>query len=159
VFRMSCIAGPRQFGNEDQGWVAHFIIQARRGAPLTVFGDGCQVRDVLYSEDLVDAFCAVRKRMAELSGRAFNIGGGPGNTLSLLELIALLQDRHSLRVHTQFADWRIGDQRYYVTDTSSFTAATGWVARTAPPEGIACLNRWLEEGMPRERGLSQAVKS
>ncbi len=159
VFRMSCIYGPHQFGCEDQGWVAHFIIQARRAAPVTVFGDGCQVRDVLYSEDLMDAFCAARQRMGELSGRAFNIGGGPRNTLSLLELIALLEDRHSLPVHPQFADWRVGDQRYYVTDTSSFTAATGWTARTPPPEGIARLQQWLEEGLPRERDVSQAVKS
>jgi CDP-paratose 2-epimerase len=152
VFRMSCIYGPHQFGNEDQGWVAHFIIRARRGAPVLLFGDGCQVRDVLYSEDLVDAFIAARSRIEELAGRPFNIGGGPRNTLSLLELIRLLEERHALRVRTQFAGWRTGDQRYYVTDTSRFSAATGWMPRTSPAQGIDRLNRWLEEALPVEHG-------
>ena len=151
VFRMSCIYGPHQFGNEDQGWVAHFLIRARAGAPLILFGDGCQVRDVLYSEDLVDAFLAVRSRIGALAGNAFNIGGGPKNALSLLELIALLEERHSLRVLTRFAPWRTGDQRYYVTDTSRFTAATGWTARTSPDQGIGQLNAWLEQALPMQR--------
>jgi CDP-paratose 2-epimerase len=152
VFRMSCIYGPHQFGNEDQGWVAHFLIRARLGAPLILFGDGCQVRDVLYSEDLVDAFLAARSRIGALAGTAFNIGGGPQNTVSLLELIALLEDRHALRVRTRFAAWRSGDQRYYESDTSRFTAATGWTAHTSPAQGIEQLHGWLEQALPIERG-------
>jgi CDP-paratose 2-epimerase len=91
VFRMSCIYGPHQHGNEDQGWVAHMIRAALANEPITIYGDGRQVRDVLFIEDLVDAFGCARRHIAELSGRAFNIGGGPGNTVSLLELIQQLQ--------------------------------------------------------------------
>jgi CDP-paratose 2-epimerase len=159
VFRMSCIYGPHQFGNEDQGWVAHFLIRARAGAPLTIFGDGCQVRDVLYVDDLVEAFLLARRNIAQLAGRPFNIGGGTQSTLSLLELIALLNERYELQARTQFAPWRGGDQRYYVTDTSRFSAATGWRPRTSPREGVDRLNDWLREAMPlpRERDLSLAV--
>jgi CDP-paratose 2-epimerase len=159
VFRMSCIYGPHQFGNEDQGWVAHFLIRARAGTPVTIFGDGCQVRDVLYVDDLVEAFLLARRNIARLAGQPFNIGGGTQSTLSLLELIALLNERYELQARTQFAPWRGGDQRYYVTDTSRFLAATGWRPRTLPREGVDRLNDWLRETMPlpRERDLSLAV--
>jgi CDP-paratose 2-epimerase len=144
VFRMSCIYGPHQYGNEDQGWVAHFLIQARTGKPLVIFGDGRQVRDLLYVEDLLDAFLAARSHVKQVTGRAFNIGGGPANTLSLLELIALLEKQFALPVRARFAAWRVGDQHYYVTDTARFTAATGWRPRVAPQEGVARLNEWLD---------------
>jgi CDP-paratose 2-epimerase len=159
VFRMSCIYGPHQFGNEDQGWVAHFLIRALDGAPVTVFGDGCQVRDVLYVEDLVEAFCVARANVTQLAGQAYNIGGGPQNTLSLLELLALLKERYAPSDQASFAPWRIGDQRYYVTDISRFSAATGWRPRTAPREGVAKLADWLERTvpLPRGRGLPLAV--
>jgi CDP-paratose 2-epimerase len=150
VFRMSCIYGPHQFGNEDQGWVAHFLIRAREGSPLTLFGDGCQVRDVLFVGDLVEAFLLAQQHMGRLAGKAFNIGGGPGNTLSLLELIALLKEHHGLRVSTQFAPWRTGDQRYYVSDTDRFSQATGWQARVAPLEGIERLQSWLLQSAPQQ---------
>ena len=87
VFRMSCIYGPHQFGNEDQGWVAHFLIRALKGEPITLYGDGRQVRDILYVEDLVDAFLLAQAEMPRLSGQAFNMGGGPGNTISLKDLL------------------------------------------------------------------------
>src|SRR6185437_10730839 len=90
VFRMSCIYGPHQFGTEDQGWVAHFLIRALEGEPITLYGDGMQVRDVLFVDDLVDAFLLARKHMDRIYGQAFNIGGGPANTLSLLELVDLI---------------------------------------------------------------------
>ncbi len=148
VFRMSCIYGPHQFGNEDQGWVAHFLIRAREASPLTLFGDGCQVRDVLFVGDLVEAFLLAQQDMKRLAGQAFNIGGGPSNTLSLLELIALLKEHHELRVSTQFAPWRTGDQRYYVSDTDRFSQATGWRPRVPPVEGIDRLYTWLMQAAP-----------
>jgi CDP-paratose 2-epimerase len=148
VFRMSCIYGPHQFGTEDQGWVAHFLISALRGRPITIYGDGKQVRDVLFVDDLVEALVAAAAGARELAGSAFNIGGGPGRTLSLLELVALLRDEHGHGPRVQLRGWRHGDQRYYVSDTSRFTAATGWEPRVAPAEGVARLHRWLAENEP-----------
>src|SRR5881227_673504 len=92
VFRMSCIYGLHQLGTEDQGWVAHFLIQALANSPLTIYGDGRQVRDILFVEDLVDAFLLAHQNIDALAGQAFNIGGGAGNTVSLLELLALITE-------------------------------------------------------------------
>jgi CDP-paratose 2-epimerase len=144
VFRMSCIYGPHQFGNEDQGWVAHFLIQALQENPVTIYGDGRQVRDVLFVEDLVNAFLLAEKNIDHLAGEAFNIGGGPRNTISLLELIALIREQgHSLNV--KFEDWRAADQRYYVSDIRKFQAATGWEPRVGVKEGVKRLRHWLQE--------------
>jgi CDP-paratose 2-epimerase len=143
VFRMSCIYGPHQFGTEDQGWIAHFLIRARQNGTLTVCGDGCQVRDVLYVGDLVEAFLLARSKIGSLSGMPFNIGGGPRNTLSLLELIELLTEQHGVRPSTRTAPWRAGDQRYYVSDTRRFSEATGWRAIVSPGVGIDRLADWL----------------
>ena len=114
VLRMSCIYGPHQCGNEDQGWVAHFLIRALEGAPITIYGDGRQVRDVLFVDDLVDAFLRVSDRAPQLSGRAFNIGGGPVNAVSLLDVLELMGGLVDEAPDVEFADWRAGDQRYYV---------------------------------------------
>ncbi len=145
VFRMSCIYGPHQFGNEDQGWIAHFLLQARRNNPLTLCGDGRQVRDVLYVGDLVEAFLLAHRNIAALAGVAFNIGGGPRNTLSLRELIELMREQHGLQLSTRTAPWRAGDQRYYVSDTRRFSEATGWRAATSPGVGVDRLNNWLTD--------------
>lgn len=143
VFRMSCIYGPRQFGTEDQGWLAHFLIRSRQGQPITLYGDGRQVRDVLFVDDLVDAFLLARDRMASLSGRAFNLGGGPGSTLSLLQLVDRIEALHGRRPELTHDDWRPGDQRWYVSDTSAFRAATGWAPRVGLDEGLEKLDGWL----------------
>jgi len=140
---MSCVYGPHQCGNEDQGWVAHFVISARDGRPITVFGDGKQVRDVLYAEDLVEAFLRADAAVERLSGRAFNIGGGVKNCLSLVELISLIGEHQGKPPLVAFGPWRRGDQRYYVSDTSAFTAATGWHPRIPPREGVRRLQAWL----------------
>ncbi|MGK4002426.1 SDR family NAD(P)-dependent oxidoreductase [Sorangium sp. So ce1036] len=145
VFRMSCIYGPRQFGNEDQGWVAHFLIQALRRAPITLYGDGMQVRDVLFIDDLVDAFLLARKHIGQISASAFNIGGGPENTLSLLELLDLIEEIEGRRPVTGFEAWRPGDQRYYVSDCRRFSAVTGWWPRVRAREGVRKLHGWLRE--------------
>jgi CDP-paratose 2-epimerase len=149
VFRMSCIYGPRQFGTEDQGWVAHLLIRALRGEPITIYGDGLQVRDVLYVRDLVDAMEKARANVDRLSGRAFNLGGGPGNTLSLLDLLDRIAGLTGRRPEVVFSGWRTGDQRYYVSDTRAFGHETGWSPRVGVNEGIASLQRWLVENAGR----------
>ena len=148
VFRMSCIYGPHQFGTEDQGWVAHFLIRALEHQPITLYGDGMQVRDILFVEDLVDAFVLAQTRISALSGQAFNIGGGVDNTVSLRNLLALIGASYGETPRVSYEDWRPGDQRYYVSDTRKFEAATGWQPKTDVPRGIEKLSQWLRETRP-----------
>jgi CDP-paratose 2-epimerase len=143
VFRMSCIYGPHQFGTEDQGWVAHFLIQALRRRPLTLYGDGLQVRDVLFVEDLVDAMLLAHERIEDTAGDAFNIGGGPSNTISLVELMDLIADLTGERPAFAIEPWRPADQRYYVSSTSKFERLTGWAPRVTVRQGVERLLSWL----------------
>lgn len=145
VFRMSCIYGPHQRGNEDQGWVAHFVLQALAGQPISIYGDGRQVRDALFAEDLVNAMLAAQSDIVRLAGRAFNIGGGVDNTVSLLELIELLRAVHGSAPPVSFGPWRPADQRYYVSNIASFCEATGWRPRVTVAEGVARLYRALAD--------------
>jgi CDP-paratose 2-epimerase len=152
VFRMSCIYGLHQFGTEDQGWVAHFTINALAQSPITLYGDGKQVRDILFIDDLIEALLLARKNIRTLSGQVFNIGGGVGNTTSLRELLALIGELHESKPRINFAHWRPGDQRYYVTNFSKFHTATGWSPRVGKVEGVRRLYNWLrEERVARER--------
>jgi CDP-paratose 2-epimerase len=148
VFRMSCIYGPHQFGNEDQGWVAHFLIQAMTRRPLTLYGDGLQVRDILYVDDLVDAMMLAHDAIDEIGGQAFNVGGGPANTISLLELLELITEMTGERPAHATEPWRPADQRYYVSDTSKLEAAVGWSPRIPVQSGIKRLANWLAEAIP-----------
>ncbi len=143
VFRMSCIYGPHQFGTEDQGWVAHFLIQSLRRRPLTLYGDGLQVRDVLFVEDLVDAMLLAHAHIADTAGEAFNIGGGPRQTISLLELMDLITDITGERPGFAIEPWRPADQRYYVSSTAKFERLTGWRPRTGVRQGVERLLAWL----------------
>jgi CDP-paratose 2-epimerase len=145
VFRMSCIYGPHQFGTEDQGWVAHFLIRAIKNQPITIYGDGRQVRDILFVEDLIDAFMLAHEHIEEISGQAFNIGGGPDRTVSLLELLDFIGELKGKKPAVRFDEWRAADQQYYVSDTRRFTAATRWVPKVNVPEGIERLYQWLRE--------------
>ncbi|MEJ8801570.1 GDP-mannose 4,6-dehydratase [Pontibacter sp. H249] len=145
VFRMSCIYGPHQYGNEDQGWVAHFAIKAIEGNQVNIYGDGKQVRDILFVEDLVDAFLLAQKHMPSIKGQVFNIGGGPDNTVSLLELLKTISRYRGESVPLKFCDWRPGDQHYYVSDNRKFQKATGWYAKHNVQEGVAKLYQWLCE--------------
>jgi CDP-paratose 2-epimerase len=153
VFRMSCIYGPHQFGNEDQGWVAHFLIRALQDQPITIYGDGFQVRDVLFVEDLVDAFLLAQSNITKISGKAFNIGGGPQNTMSLAELLSLIERMHGIMPRVRSGAWRPGDQRYYVSDTRSFQDQTGWSPKVSAPEGVQRLYDWLSQEAMQERGV------
>jgi CDP-paratose 2-epimerase len=150
VFRMSCIYGAHQFGTEDQGWVAHFLIQALEGRSITLYGDGRQVRDILSVDDLIDAFLLAQEHMNTHAGQAFNIGGGPRNSVSLLELLDVMSELLGRKPEFDFDDWRTGDQRYYVSDTGKFEAATGWKPRVSIQDGLQGLLRWLADSGPRE---------
>jgi CDP-paratose 2-epimerase len=159
VLRMSCIYGPHQHGNEDQGWVAHFVRRALADEPVVVYGDGLQVRDVLFVEDLVDAFERARANAGVLSGHAFNIGGGVGNTLSILELLEHIERLTGRRMRLSFDAWRVGDQRYYVSDISRFRAATGWRPRVNVNTGLTALCEWLDAFTPAPAGVAKHVPS
>ena len=144
VLRMSCIYGPHQHGNEDQGWVAHFMRCALDGRDVTIYGDGMQVRDVLFVEDLVEAFERCRAGIDVVAGRAFNIGGGVTNSVAVLELLESIEQLTGCDLRIGFEDWRVGDQRYYVSDTARLRAATGWRPRTPVPQGLSALCEWLQ---------------
>ena len=160
VVRMSCIYGPRQMGTEDQGWIAHFLISALRGEPISVYGDGCQVRDVLDVGDAVEAYLSAWARIGAVQGRAFNLGGGPANAVSLRQVIASIGELAGRPVEARYADWRPGDQRYYVSDTRR--AARDLGLRPARPwrEGVSALARWLRDehaAAAQERRAAEAV--
>jgi CDP-paratose 2-epimerase len=143
VFRMSCVYGPHQLGTESQAWVAHFLRRAIAGEPITIYGDGKQVRDVLFVDDLVDAFVRAWSRIGALAGRAFNIGGGPAHAISLAELIRMIEELRGHRPEVRHEAWRQGDQRYYVSNVAAFSEASAWRARIAPRAGIEALHGWL----------------
>ena len=145
VFRMSCIYGPFQHGNEDQGWVAHFLRRSLAGEEITIYGDGAQVRDLLHVSDLMRALLLARDGARRLAGKAFNIGGGPANALSVLEVIDRIGALDGGEPKLTFDEERVGDQRYYVSDTSRFTAATGWRPRISAIDGIERLHVWFAE--------------
>ena len=129
VFRMSCIAGPRQFGNEDQGWVAHFLYSVLERKPITVYGDGFQVRDVLCVSDLIDGMMAAAKNIPKTSGQVFNVGGGPDRAISVLEMLRSIERQTGKTPNLRYSAVRPGDQPLYISDTSKLSAATGWQAR------------------------------
>jgi CDP-paratose 2-epimerase len=143
VMRMSCIYGPRQFGTEDQGWIAHFLLSALRGDRLTIYGNGYQVRDALHVSDAVDAWLGVLDHIALVRGRVFNLGGGPSNSVSLRELIGLLAELTGNEIAYSLADWRPGDQPWYVTDTRALHTAIGWQPKTSLRDGLTSLHQWL----------------
>lgn len=147
VFRQSCIYGPRQFGIEDQGWVAWFIIAALTNQPITVFGDGKQIRDVLYVNDLIKAYELAIKNIDQVTGEIFNTGGGPENTLSLLQLIGEIEAHHGKKLEYSFADWRPGDQKVYVSNTKKIEFMLGWRAETTVEAGIEQLYAWVKANL------------
>lgn len=149
AFRMSCIYGERQMGTEDQGWVAHFLIRALNGEPITIYGDGRQVRDILDVSDAVDAYLRAFDRAEEVAGTAFNLGGGPANAISLLQLIREIRAITDRSIDIDLQDWRPGDQRWYVSDTAKAREALGLGRPLGWREGVAKLARWLAA----ERGV------
>jgi CDP-paratose 2-epimerase len=145
VLRMSCIYGPRQFGTEDQGWVAHFLIRALAGDPISVYGDGKQVRDILHVDDAVAAYRAVLGGIAQVSGKVFNLGGGVQNAVSILSVLREIEAVTGRSIDTDFGDWRAGDQYYFVANTSRLQRELGWKAKIGWRDGLQHLAEWLAE--------------
>ncbi|HEX2095213.1 MAG TPA: GDP-mannose 4,6-dehydratase [Longimicrobiaceae bacterium] len=145
VFRMSCVYGTRQFGTEDQGWVAHFARSILGGEPITVYGDGFQVRDILWIEDLVRAIRAAMERIDAVSGEVFNLGGGAENAVSVRGVIERLCEITGREVPVVMADWRPGDQRVYVSDTTKAERTLEWTRTVGWEEGLERLVEWLRE--------------
>lgn len=143
-FRQSCIYGPRQFGVEDQGWVAHFVIAAVTGKPINIYGDGRQVRDVLHVSDLIDAYERALQRIDACRGEAINVGGGPENTLSIWsEFGPLLEELQGEQIAVNYGPWRPGDQRVFIADVRKAHDLLGWKPEISPAEGIAELYHWV----------------
>jgi len=145
VFRQSCIYGTRQFGIEDQGWLAWFAIATHLGQPVTIYGDGKQVRDVLFIADLIAAFDAFVQKQKTPLDTVFNIGGGPENTLSPLELLEFLEDLTGKRSQIRYADWRPNDQKVYISDIRKAKESLGWSPRVSIDQGIPELLRWIRD--------------
>jgi CDP-paratose 2-epimerase len=160
VFRMSCIYGQRQMGTEDQGWVAHFLIRALEGKPITIYGDGRQVRDILDVGDAVNAYVAALDNIDRVAGTAFNLGGGPANAISLLELIDEMRAITGRDIELQFEDWRQGDQRWFVADTSKARSTLGLPKPRGWRDGVAALTDWLagERGLRLRYELASAAE-
>ncbi|WP_374686157.1 GDP-mannose 4,6-dehydratase [Promineifilum sp.] len=146
VMRQSCIYGPRQLGVEDQGWVAHFCIATQYGRPLTIYGDGKQVRDVLWIDDLIAAYEAAAERIDVAAGQIYNLGGGPENTMSIwAEFGPILELLAGRPIPMTYAEWRVGDQRVFVSDIRKAERELGWRPRVGVQEGIERLWRWVGE--------------
>jgi CDP-paratose 2-epimerase len=153
VLRMSCIYGERQMGTEDQGWVAHFLIRAIEGRPITLYGDGHQVRDVLYVGDAVAAYLGLWRNIQRLRGRAFNLGGGPANAISLRRLLDHISALLGRKLDVTTDEWRPGDQRWFVADTREIDAAVALPAKLDWRAGVERLADWLMA----ERGIGTAA--
>jgi CDP-paratose 2-epimerase len=150
VLRQSCIYGPQQAGLEDQGWMAWFVASALRGRPISICGDGKQVRDVLFVDDLLDAYDAAVQRIQSVAGQVFNVGGGPGRAMSVwAEFGPMLERLLGRRVTTTRADWRPGDQRIYVSDIRKAEHELGWRPTIAPEQGVRRLHDWTAANLAR----------
>ena len=143
VMRQSCIYGRRQFGIEDQGWVAWFTIAANKDKPITIFGDGMQVRDVLYADDLFEAWDAAVKNIDDVTGEIYNVGGGPNFAMSLLELLDVLEEFLEKKINYSFDEWRPGDQPVYISDIRKIKNELGWEPTTTPRKGVEKLTDWI----------------
>jgi CDP-paratose 2-epimerase len=143
IFRQSCIYGTHQFGIEDQGWVAWFTIAAALDKKITIYGDGKQVRDVLFVDDLVRAFDQAIKNIKNVQGQIYNIGGGPQHTLSLLELIDFLEKKLKRKIKYRFEDWRPGDQPVYISNIAKAKRDLKWQPKTNYKNGVTKLFKWV----------------
>jgi CDP-paratose 2-epimerase len=145
ALRQSCIYGTRQFGIEDQGWVAWFTIAAVLGKEITIYGDGKQIRDVLHVDDLARAYEAAIDHQDQASGQAFNIGGGPSNTMSLLELLARLEQDLGQKIPVRWADWRPGDQPVFVCNLGKAKSRLDWAPSIGVDAGVRSLTAWVRD--------------
>ena len=145
VFRQSCIYGPRQFGVEDQGWLAWMVIAAVTGRQITIYGDGKQVRDVLHVNDLLDAYDAAVERIERAKGQVYNMGGGPRNVLAIwAEFGPILERLLGRKIEVARADWRPGDQRVFYADFRKAKHDLDWEPKIDLEEGIEMLFEWIQ---------------
>ncbi len=148
VFRQSCIYGPRQFGIEDQGWVAWFVIAALTGRKISIYGDGKQVRDILYVEDLLNGYDAAIKNPDVCAGQIYNVGGGAQNTLSVwTEFQPILEKLLGKPILVAPGEWRPGDQKVYVSDIGKATRELGWKPEAGVEAGIEKLFNWVKQNI------------
>lgn len=143
VFRQSCIYGSHQLGVKDQGWVAHFVTSGLAGRPITIYGDGKQVRDLLYVDDLVEVYLEAVNRVKKVKGEVYNVGGGKENSVSLLELIKMLERIEGRKIKLKYAKWRPGDQRVFISDNRKAKRELGWEPKTGVEEGLRKLVDWV----------------
>jgi CDP-paratose 2-epimerase len=141
VFRMSCIYGTRQFGFEDQGWVAWFIIALLTSQPITIYGNGKQVRDLLYADDVINGYDKFFR--SKIKHAVYNIGGGQDNTISLLEFIEFLEKKLKRKAKISFSDWRPSDQKVYITDITKVKKELKWNPAVSPEKGFEKLIQWV----------------
>lgn len=147
VFRQSCIYGPHQLGVEDQGWVAHFSKQILKQKPITIFGDGNQVRDLLFVEDLVRAYECAIKKIDSSAGHVFNIGGGKNNSFSLHQVLSILSEKTRISPHIQYETGRLGDQNYFVSNNAKIKKILGWTVTTPFKIGVQSLISWQQKNI------------
>jgi CDP-paratose 2-epimerase len=159
VFRLSSVYGPNERGTEEQGWVAHFLARTLRGEPITIHGDGRQVRDALHVDDLVEAMCRAQVRLARVAGRPYNVGGGVRNALSLRQLLEIIRRVHGSLPEVRFGPWRIADQRYYVADIGAFAEIAGWRPRIGVEEGVRQLHGLLRDSIEGRKGPVRAFQT
>jgi nucleoside-diphosphate-sugar epimerase len=164
-FRQSCIYGPRQFGVEDQGWVAWFVIASLLGRDITIYGDGKQARDILHVDDLLRAYEAAIRAPQKVLGEAFNVGGGPDRVISLIDLVGMLENRLGRKIPLRWDNWRPGDQEVYVSDTRKMQTTLDWKSEIGVTEGIGQLINWVNQNRlvfdPRSKrpdGIPQAAR-
>ena len=155
VFRMSCIAGPRQFGNEDQGWVAHFLYSALDHKPISVYGSGLQVRDVLHVHDLVDAMAAACEAGPRCHGQVYNLGGGMARAVSVIEMLRMIEERTGEPLDLHYGPSRPGDQPLYISNTAKFSAQTGWHPQRSLSQTLAAIHDFWDSHRPQIANVRQ----
>jgi len=155
VFRQSCIYGIHQYGNEDQGWVAHFIIKSLLGKKINIYGDGKQVRDLLEVRDLIRAYTMSVRKIESVKGSIFNIGGGIENTFSLLELIDFLSKTLNKQIRYEFFQWRPGDQKIFISDNTKLKRELKWEPRISAEIGIKALIEWIKNNLEIIRKINK----
>ena len=159
VFRMSCIAGPRQFGTEDQGWLAHFVYSVLERRPITIYGDGFQVRDILHVHDLLDAVEAAHRSADRTVGQIYNVGGGPERSVSVLEMLQAIANETGIAPVLRYSAVRPGDQPLYVSNTAKLEADTNWRARHSCVETLHAIHQFWRENRAMLRSHREALVS
>lgn len=154
VFRQSCIYGPHQFGVEDQGWVAWFVISSLLNRPITIYGDGHQVRDVLHVDDLARLYEMAIKNPKKVSGRIYNIGGGVNEAVSVLGAIGRIEKMIGRKIPHSFSEWRPGDQKVYISHIDKVKQSLGWEPKISFDKGLKTLVSWVQK---EEKLLKQMV--